>query len=93
MPDVEREAWSPQWAPHVKGWYEVRQYDADTGFGETQAWGAHCDTCGDNWQGSCDSGQVRKHIQKFALVHLHKDPLGAPRVVGTGSKRVEDPSK
>jgi hypothetical protein len=34
------------------------------------------------------SGQVRQHITKFALVHLHRDPLSAPTVVGKGSRRV-----
>lgn len=68
--------WSPQFAPHVKGWYEQRQYDQETGLPETQRWGAECAICGTKWQGSCDSGQVRKHIQRFAIVHLHRDPMG-----------------
>jgi hypothetical protein len=83
-----RVQWSPQFAPHVKGWYDERQYDPDDGMPDTQRWGAHCDVCQHDHQGSCDSGQVRKHIQRFALVHLHGDPLSAPRVVGEGSKRV-----
>jgi hypothetical protein len=90
MPAPTTFDWSPQFAPHVRGWYEERQYDPD-GFPETQAWGAHCDRCGADHKGQCDSGQVRKHIQRFALVHLHGDPLEAMRVVGQGSRRVGSP--
>jgi hypothetical protein len=87
MPAPKRVDWSPQFAPHVKGWYDERQYD-DDGLPETQAWGARCDQCRHEHRGACDSGQVRKHIQRFALAHLHADPLAAPRVEGVGSRRV-----
>jgi hypothetical protein len=87
----ERVDWSPQFAPHVRGWYEVRQYD-DDGMPETQMWGATCDVCKHDHRGACDSGQVRKHIQRFAIVHLHGDPLSAPVVVGAGSRRIGNPA-
>ena len=73
-PQPERTHWSPQFAPHIKGWYDARTYTPE-GMPETQAWGAHCDVCQTDHRGACDSGQVRKHIQRFALVHLHGDPM------------------
>ncbi len=83
------EDFRPQFAPHVLGRYEQRQYE--DGMPLTQHWTALCERCGAAHQGACDSGQVRKHIQRFALVHLHADPMTAPRVVAQGSARVGKP--
>jgi len=82
----------PQFAPHVSGRFAERTFD-HRGLPNSQLWTAYCERCGDAKQGSCDSGQVRQHIQRFAMVHLHKDPLDAPRVVAPGSRRIksEDP--
>jgi hypothetical protein len=87
---VPRVDWVPSFAPaHIHGWYDERQYDAEDGLPETQAWGATCDVCRHEHKGQCDSGRVRQHIQRFALVHLHSDPMAAPTVEGVGSKRVK----
>ena len=84
------EEFRPAFALHVLGRYEVRRFDED-GMPETQLWTAFCERCQHLHHGACDSGQVRKHIQRFALVHLHADPLAAPRVVAPGSLRVGKP--
>lgn len=83
-----RVEWVPQFAAHVVGWYDERRFDED-GLPETQAWGAKCSVCNHEHKGQCDSGRVREHIQRFALVHLHNDPMAAATVVGMGSRRVK----
>lgn len=65
----------PEWAPHVNGRYARRTFDPETGQADDQAWTAHCTKCGQSWQGKCSSGQVKQHIQRFARVHLHRDPF------------------
>lgn len=86
-PKVE---WVPSFAPaHISGGYDERQYDAEDGMPETQAWWAKCAVCNHEHKGQCDSGRVRQHIQRFTLVHLHSDPMAAPKVEGFGSRRVK----
>lgn len=80
----------PAFAQHVLGRYEERQFDED-GLPVTQRWTAYCETCQTPHQGWCDSGQVRKHIQRFAVVHLHGDPLQAQRIIAAGSRRTGTP--
>jgi hypothetical protein len=66
--------------PHVRGRFTLREVDPETGTAEPQKWEAVCEQCGVRFQGLCESGQVRRHIQRFSVLHLHRDPLAAPRV-------------
>jgi len=77
----------PTFAPHVEGQYTRREYDDETGLPEPQLWKVVCKKCGGTWQGECHSGQVRVHINRFAVVHVHRDPLEAVKIVRPGSKR------
>lgn len=88
--EIPWEDYRPAFALHILGRYEQRQFDED-GLPETQHWTAYCEKCNTAHQGACDSGQVKKHIQRFAVVHMHADPLAAPRVVAPGSLRVGKP--
>lgn len=78
--------WSPAHAPHVKGRYTERTFDED-GLPEEQSVEARCETCKAEWKGKCLTGNVRGHIAKFGVVHAHRDPLEAPRIVRPGSRR------
>jgi hypothetical protein len=80
--------WNPGFARHVRGRYTVRVFDPETGLPEPQRIEVRCLLCGDTWQGTCLSGQVRTHIARFGAVHAHRDPLEASRVVRPGSLRV-----
>ena len=64
--------WSPPWAPHVQGRYEMRRYDAELKRFEPQLVVAVCTNCGHDWRASCESGLVRDHISRFAAIHLHQ---------------------
>jgi len=86
------DTYNPQFAPHVNGKYEQRTFHPN-GLPRSQQWTAHCTKCNESHQGYCDSGQVRKHIQRFAMLHLHEDVLAAPRVVSPGSLRVGIPDR
>jgi hypothetical protein len=68
----------PPFAPHVQGAYEDRPTEDELGPGEApeQPWRAVCDKCGAETRGVCVSGAVRTHINRFAALHLHRDPLG-----------------
>ena len=79
--------WSPDWAKHVIGRFTHREYDPMTGLPEPQKVEIKCSVCGAEWKLECSSGHVRDHVNRFAGVHLHRDPLDAPRVVGKGSVR------
>lgn len=72
--------YSPDWAPHVKGRYEERFVDQETSLPDPQHIEARCehpDCAGKDtlWKGTCMSGSVRTWINKYALAHLHRDPL------------------
>jgi hypothetical protein len=78
---VQRHEYSPRWAPWVRGWYEDRVVDQETGEVEPAKVGATCSSCGQSFGPRlCDTGRVRKHICDFALAHLHSrsPPQGAP---------------
>lgn len=79
--------WSPNNVPHVVGRYTERVVDLETGLPDPQDFEVVCRTCVARWKGSCSSGSVRLHIQKFAARHQHRDPLAAPRIVQPGSLR------
>lgn len=75
---VHAEKYRPSWAPHVDGSYTRRVVDED-GLPEEQRVHARCEKCGAEFRTTCQSGQVRLHVAKFARVHLHADPLASPR--------------
>ncbi len=79
--DVVWESWSPQNVPHVSGRYERRRWDA-SGLPLPQRVECECSVCRDRYVTQCTTGQVRVHISRFAMAHLHADPLGR-RVVRT----------
>ena len=60
--------YSPPWAPHVRGRYEAREYGPD-GRPEPQRVEMACERCGAAWQTTCETGMVRGHVDRFALVH------------------------
>jgi hypothetical protein len=84
--------WSPPWAKHVKGKY-TRRVRGDEGFCEPQKITMECThvddgrACGARWQTVCNSGNVRRHINNFAIAHAHKDFTKPPRIVRPNSKR------
>lgn len=68
------ETYSPPFAPHVKGRYARREWT------DPQAFDVRCETCGESYgPAMCDSGRVRERIGKFAVGHLHRDPLSSHR--------------
>lgn len=80
--------WSPAWALHVRGRYTEREWNAEAGMHEPQAVEMICGRCQAAWKTMCASGHVRQHIEKFGLVHAHRDPLlDVPRIVRPGSLR------
>jgi hypothetical protein len=74
--------WSPPNAPHVSGSWSPRAFDS-YGLPIPQRVECRCSTCGQTWGTLCGSGLVRAHVQRFALAHLHFEPIGA-RLPGSG---------
>lgn len=70
-----RETWSPSWAPHITGTYDVRTYDPETGVPDEQRVDIRCGSCGSTHRVVCRTGHVREHVATFARVHAHRDPL------------------
>lgn len=81
MLEPEWRSYSPHFAPHVKGKYERRRHDAETGMPVPQAIKMECTfpDCGTKWATVCSTGQVRTHITRFAARHLHRDPMEEPK--------------
>lgn len=75
MSEAVKHTWSPQWAQHVKGWYEERRVDPETMQPEETPCGATCDICGGTFRKMCLSGLFRQHIANFAVAHAHRDPF------------------
>jgi hypothetical protein len=76
--EVERLEYRPDFAKHVVGTYGARVWDAEIGRYEEQRIDMTCEECGAAMRRTCDSGRVREHIARFAIQHLHKDPLRNP---------------
>ena len=71
--------YSPSFAKHVQGEHDARTNDAETGKVNPMRWATLCTVCKEQGRGLCDSGRVREKIDKWAILHLHRDPLaGAP---------------
>lgn len=79
---MSEQSYSPGFAKHVTGTYPSRVDNGD-GTWEPQMISMACGKCGGTWQYLCTSGNTRVHIQMFAKVHYHGDPLGG----GGGSER------
>lgn len=76
-------AYSPRFAPHVKGSYSPRTVDEETGLREPQSVRATCEVCGAEYGPiECASGRVRQRVDTWAAVdHLHRDRLDPRPVV------------
>jgi len=72
-----KRTWSPDWAPHVTGEYADRELDED-GIPMEVEITARCGQCGSTFQRKCASGMNRGWIARFAVAHLHRDPLSEP---------------
>lgn len=55
--------------------HEPRKSDPETGQVVPMRFQARCSLCGETVQGVCDSGRVREKIDKWAVMHLHRDVL------------------
>lgn len=65
----------PHFAPHVLGEYEPRTFNDEVKMHNPQTIRMKCEQCGTKWATVCSTGQVRVHIQRFAVRHLHRDPF------------------
>lgn len=77
MPDLSV-PWNPHFAPAVTGMHEPRAFDPTTRTFDPQRFRVVCVSCGDTFEGVCDSGRIRQKIDKWAVMHLHRDnePIG-----------------
>jgi hypothetical protein len=66
--------WRPDHAKHVVGAWTARVFD-DDGMPEEQTVKMRCEYpgCGATMVRKCSSGLVQQHVQRFAIVHLHRD--------------------
>ncbi len=66
--------WRPDHAKHVVGTWNQRTFD-DDGMPEEQTVKLRCEYpgCGAELVRKCSSGLVLQHVQRFAIVHLHRD--------------------
>lgn len=71
----KRFEYSPKWAPHVVATIDEPEVDMATGLREEQKIDARCGTCGAIFHRTCSSGLVREHVNRFATLHVHRDPL------------------
>lgn len=74
--DRSEETHTPKWAPHVHGVYR-RELDDE---GKPVPTWVHlsCDVCKATHRVRCDSGAPIAWVQRWARVHLHRDPLKDP---------------
>ena len=72
----------PSFAPHVSADIPERERDEVEGW-LPQRFVARCDRCGETQAFECRRGQPRSHVNKFGILHLHKDPLGAANFAAT----------
>lgn len=68
----------PAFAEHVRAEHEPRAHDPETGEALPMKFAFACERCGERYEGVCDSGRVRDRASKWALLHLHRDPLAPP---------------
>jgi len=72
-------AYSPPWAPHVVGRFQLRQLDDDNIPLEAPV-EATCtfQGCGATFKRQCSSGLMKRHIANFAMNHVHRDAFRDP---------------
>lgn len=79
-------SYSPPWCTHVVGTYPAREYEKNDDGTQTlvpmriDMVCNHVDPktnkrCGATWRHTCNTGAVHQWIQKFALQHVHRDPM------------------
>ncbi len=78
LAEVERQTYSPRWASHVVGTYDVRTFDPETGAPSEQRIDILCRQCGVSHVVFCQTGNVREHVAIFARIHAHRDPMTDP---------------
>jgi hypothetical protein len=66
----------PRWAPWVVGTFQEPEFDPTRGCYEPLRVDVRCEKCGEATRRTCDSGQPRDHVARFARLHVHRDPLG-----------------
>lgn len=73
-------SYSPPWAPHVTGSYGEREFE-EANDGTMQLVPIRidmsCSLCNATHRHVCPSGAVHQWIQRFALAHVHRDPMRA----------------
>ena len=78
-------AYSPAWAPHVKGAYTARVWEPGAPAPEPQDVKITCTICGDVYgPTTCTSGRVRHKIDTYAVVHTHRDAMTPRPVIRLG---------
>lgn len=68
--------YSPPWAPHVTSTFPEREID-DDGVLVPMRIDMTCTLCNEAWRHTCETGAVHQWVQKFALQHVHRDPMRA----------------
>lgn len=68
----------PPFAPHVEGVYDERRYDPEARAWEEQKIEITCEVCSTVHKVTCTTGLAREHVNRFARVHVHRDPLTDP---------------
>jgi hypothetical protein len=71
--------YSPPFAPLVGAVHDVRRNDPVTGQVEPMKFRVTCQGCSETYDGVCDTGRVRERVNKWAILHLHRDTFAAPR--------------
>jgi len=66
------EEYRPKWAEHVLGKIWPRDDDG------VQVIEMFCEKCNAYFRATCTSGRVRTHVNNYALVHVHRDPMTKP---------------
>lgn len=89
--------WRPQFATHVRGEYETREWEHEmlpdgsiARLPMPQTVRMHCEHCGHRWATVCSTGQVRSQIARYARLHLHRDPFAPVKERTHGADTGED---
>lgn len=74
----EPSSYTPPWAPHVTSRFPEKKVDEETGQLEPMHVEMHCSLCDTSYKHLCERGAPQQWVQKFALVHVHRDPFPTP---------------
>lgn len=66
----------PEFARHVSARFREREWDPEAGRWVDQSITMSCACCNDTTRYVCTSGEPRKRVNQYALLHLHADPFG-----------------